>query len=384
MPSQLQLQLRRVLLAAGAPLIPIGCSDAAPTPRATTLVLPEAALVTAANTSPNKAPACAGGWGEDRREGGCRSGPFTGKYARYLALHTGDAREAQLYAACRGAATCPTELCERVLQYKPISSQMIDERFVAFVECAPACDPSGKPGVHVVYTVAGDCAGRRPEGLLPAQASAAKSETGAYHASMARLEGASVYAFARLARELAAHRAPATLVEAACRALADEARHYWMVGALARRAGADVIAPRVEMDDEVRDLEQIALENAVEGCVGETFGAAMVAWQAQAAPEPMLAGMMRTIAREEAQHAELAIQVDAWSRARLSNAAGRRITERAEERVSALLDEVDRSRVSAELEAIGVPGVDAQVALLSGLREGVWRRASSSARRVRA
>lgn len=49
---------------------------------------------------------------------------------------------------------------------------------------------------------------------------------------------------------------------------------------LAARYGATAPRPRVERAP-VRSLEDIAVENAVEGCVRETFGALVGAWQAR-------------------------------------------------------------------------------------------------------
>ncbi len=62
----------------------------------------------------------------------------------------------------------------------------------------------------------------------------------------------------------------------------------------------------------VRSLLAIALENAVEGCVRETWGALLAAYQAEHA-EGSLRGMFRVIARDEAQHALLGHRVAEWA-----------------------------------------------------------------------
>jgi hypothetical protein len=51
---------------------------------------------------------------------------------------------------------------------------------------------------------------------------------------------------------------------------------------LARSAGADVEAPRKKRAH-IRAFEAVAIENAVEGCVHETFGAAVALVQAETA-----------------------------------------------------------------------------------------------------
>lgn len=115
------------------------------------------------------------------------------------------------------------------------------------------------------------CIGRRPAGLRGRRA-AATSPSAAYWSSVAHLEAASVYAFATLARELAHHGGPPELIRDALCAMKDEARHASVTKRLARRYGGSTPRPRIERHP-VRSLEAVALENAVEGCVGETFGA---------------------------------------------------------------------------------------------------------------
>jgi hypothetical protein len=383
MRSNIAMQIRRVLLAAGAPLLPIGCVDQ---PK----VDPDAAAVAkqqgapdgstpVATSQPSPETACVGGWGEEKREGGCRSGPYEGTFDRHLPLDLQDARQVALYKSCREGfltSDCPVELCERVVAYKAKDDDMISERFGKFLKCAPACRVPGQPGVHVVYTVAGSCTGRRPEGLRSEHVAQASNEIGALFAHMARLEAASVFAFERLTRELIAHAAPEPLIVAAMRSIVDEARHYRMVGALASRFGSRAPIPDVETAG-VRSLEEVVIENAVEGCVGETFGAAVAAWQARAAGDPVVRAVMRTVARDEREHAKLAWQIDAWASSALTVEARRRVRERRAGQVDELAKSVAGSHVSAAVERLGIPGVDAQMAIVSGLDQRLWRKGSS-------
>jgi hypothetical protein len=141
---------------------------------------------------------------------------------------------------------------------------------------------------------------------------------------MAFLEAASVAAFERLASELRAHGAPRRLVRAARRAACDERQHAQDVGALATRAGAILRAPRIGPIS-ARSLEAIARENAVEGCVGETFGAAVAMVQGMRAGDPTVRSTMRRVARDEMQHAELAWAIAEWITPRLDPAARKRV-----------------------------------------------------------
>ena len=152
-------------------------------------------------------------------------------------------------------------------------------------------------------------AGRRLEGL---HARASRGEdVGAYFAEVAWLEAASVVAFRRVESDLVALGAPDVLVAAARRAQADEVRHAREASALARRFGASERALHVEPPTE-RDRLAIALENAVEGCVRETYGALVAAYQARRAEDPAVRTFFERIAADEAHHAELSHAIAAW------------------------------------------------------------------------
>jgi hypothetical protein len=186
-----------------------------------------------------------------------------------------------------------------------------------------SCAPIEDGGVPLIQCQPYGCLGRLPEGLVSANAAAATS-LGAYFAGMAQLEAASVHAFRHLRRELVAHGAPRRLVRAAERAARDEIRHARVSTALARRHGGATVAPRVEPRP-VRSLETIALENAVEGCAREGFGALVATWQGTAATDPVIRAAMTRLARDETRHAALAFAVDAWLHGRLDPAARARV-----------------------------------------------------------
>ena len=162
-------------------------------------------------------------------------------------------------------------------------------------------------------TIATMGSGRPFEGFRRARVPAS---AGTWLAEMARLETASVFAFERLARELAAHRAPHDLVVAARRAAQEAVRHARIARALARRWGHRP-EPVRRMPLPIRGLASMAEENAIEGCVGETVGAVVAAYQALHATDPRVRAAMGTIARDEAAHAVLAWRVHAWARERL-------------------------------------------------------------------
>lgn len=159
--------------------------------------------------------------------------------------------------------------------------------------------------------------GRRPEGAK-LSAGASESEAPAALRTMAELEAVSVDAFERLARELVSFGAPNALVARARDAAQDEIRHARMMGVLARDAGLPP-ASEVAIPSTARTLFEVALENAVEGCVYETYGAATALFQAQRAAYPHLRGVFASIAPDEMAHAALAWDLDAWFASQLSD-----------------------------------------------------------------
>jgi hypothetical protein len=129
--------------------------------------------------------------------------------------------------------------------------------------------------------------------------------------TMAELEALSVPAFQRLARELSSFGAPAALITRARRAARDEARHARLMGTLAREAGLAARTP-TRTAARARSLFEVALENAVEGCVFETFGAAVTHFQACRAGHSRVRQVFSALAPDELAHATLAWDLDAW------------------------------------------------------------------------
>jgi hypothetical protein len=183
-------------------------------------------------------------------------------------------------------------------------------------------------------TLQGACLGRKLDGLRAPDV-ASDDPIAAFFARAAWLEAASVGAFRRLARELRAHGAPARLIATATACARDETRHARMMARLAKKHGA--VVPRVEVEAlGVRDLESIARENAVEGCVGETYGAALATWAAEHAEHEDVRAASRVIAPDEMRHAALGWAVHAWAMERLESNACDRVRAARDEAAEAL------------------------------------------------
>jgi len=245
-------------------------------------------------------------------------------------------------------------------------------------ECAQACAEFGAELVTCVRETAesvlcfkrpSPCEGRRPAGLREGVRSAHGSFE-CHLADAAWLEAASIDAFRLLRRELRAHGAPRRLLRAASRSARDERRHARATRALARRFGVEV-AP-VERDATApRDLEAMALENAVEGCVRETWGALIALRQASQASEPAVRETMARVARDEVRHAELAWSVHAWLQPRLNRTQRARVLTARRAAFAELSRDIRSELPEVDRQRLGLPNARQALAMLSELERSL-------------
>ena len=126
--------------------------------------------------------------------------------------------------------------------------------------------------------------------------------------------------------------------------------------------------PLVFGDTPERSLEALAIENAVEACVGETWSALVASWQAIHAPSEELRSTFSKIASDETRHAELARDLHAWAMDRLDADAQGRVHAAAEaawDRLVAHLHGFDGPT------SLGLPEPDQALALVGALRAAV-------------
>jgi len=208
--------------------------------------------------------------------------------------------------------------------------------------------------------------GRRPANLASTGV-AWLSSIRACFAEIAHMESAAVLAFDELAEALQRFDAPAELLERVRRARADEVAHAEVTERLARRFGGAPSTPRVEGSARELTLFDLALENAKEGCVREAYGALVAAHQAVHASDPEVRAAFRRIALDEAEHAELSFELDAWFWTKLT-AGERRLVEEAKlaawESIAAACAEEPAAEV---VRVAGVPTAREARALLARL-----------------
>lgn len=202
----------------------------------------------------------------------------------------------------------------------------------------------------VQYTSQGFCTGRRPQGHRELLADV--DGVGQWFAVHAHLERASVAAFAELAAWLRRRGAPAELVERCGAAAGDEIVHADLMAAFARRGGVEV--PRCEAEAAPDDLLTVAIHNAVEGCVHESFAAVVAAHQARHAAPMLGRDAFAQIAVDELRHGELAWDLHAWLLGQL-DPDGRAIVERAQADALARLPERAAANAEATPAGLGWP-----------------------------
>ena len=136
--------------------------------------------------------------------------------------------------------------------------------------------------------------------------------------------------------------------------------------AIARRCGAKVTPPTIEATP-ARSLESIAIENAVEGCVRETYGALLATWQSMHARDREVRDAMKRIAVDETRHAALAWRAHRWMERRLDRSARARIDDARRAAIAKLRQELSIEPDFQAIRDLGVPRARRAVALLDAL-----------------
>lgn len=258
---------------------------------------------------------------------------------------------------------------------QPLCSEL-DQRIEpgrGVVDCrmTEAINADGKRVVTVQYVWGMICAGRRPHGArLSARAIATAAQ---FFAAQARLEALSIVAFEELADALVAHEAPRALVTAARRAARDEVDHTRTCTRLARAFGNRAESPQPRRSRcPPPSIEALAIDNAVEGEVRETWGATLATWQAVAARSPAVRRAMNRIASDEARHAELASAISAWASTRLSVTARRRAADARRAAITELAETARERAPDGVIAIAGVPDPEAAVRLFANARAALW------------
>ncbi|MDI1436206.1 ferritin-like domain-containing protein [Polyangium sorediatum] len=138
----------------------------------------------------------------------------------------------------------------------------------------------------------------------------------AHHAAIAAMEHASIASFARFSLQLLALGAPADLLAEAQTAARDEVEHARIEYAIASRIGGRLTGPDKLPEATAwlaTDVVSFVESLVVEGCVGETLGAAEGQEVARFVKDEGLRAVLAQIAEDEARHAALAWKTLQWA-----------------------------------------------------------------------
>jgi len=212
--------------------------------------------------------------------------------------------------------------------------------------------------------------GRLPPGLCSRAQTPASTPLGSYLASMAHLEAASVPAFAQLAGELRRFAAPPALARGALRSRADETRHARLIAHLARCRGGHPTRPQLRPTPP-RRFTDVVEDNAIEGCIRETYGAMLAHLQARRAADPELRRAFAHIAVDETRHAALSWAIHRWAERRLQPRERRRLARRRRAAAERLRVDLTRAFDPSVHRAAGLPTPDEGRALFDRLHRGL-------------
>jgi hypothetical protein len=234
-----------------------------------------------------------------------------------------------------------------------------------------ACSIARDAGEYVTINCPRNCVeGRRPLGFV--EQAPVRQGLGAHFARAAELEAASVFAFRQLRAQLHSRGAPRALLRKLSRAARDERRHTRATRALVRHFGGCLHSPKIA-PHESPSLEELALDNAVEGCVRETYGALVATWQAREASDPLVRAAMLRIAREETGHAALSHELQRWLERRLSKEQLQRVRAVKRRAVADLRAALESPHETEVAQVAGLPSTARSRQLFESLRTTVWR-----------
>ena len=108
------------------------------------------------------------------------------------------------------------------------------------------------------------------------------------------------------------------------------------------------------------------MRNAEEGCVRETFSAAVAVVQGRTASDPALRRTMRRIARDEIRHAALSWRLHEWLLSQLPRRERPRLADARRRTLDAM--DVELARALHGDPALGVPGPLELLALFCEMR----------------
>lgn len=187
--------------------------------------------------------------------------------------------------------------------------------------CAEECFQLGRPflvdGEAVLPALAAGSAWIDPASVPSCSLDNAEAQCAAAHwLACARMEHASVAAFARFALQLMHLGASPDLLQSTTEAMQDEIAHAKVCFALAKRYSDQALsAGPLEVSQALEhELEpaRIAVDVFLEGCVGESVAALEASEMSRLSKDPAVTAVLEKIAKDEHEHALLAWRTLGW------------------------------------------------------------------------
>ena len=143
----------------------------------------------------------------------------------------------------------------------------------------------------------------------PAQYQALDDDWGGYFARLAQEEATAVFAFGELLEYLQDWEAPKLLQDWCSRIIEEEKVHTLMMSGLAHRNGQESAVVQFPEPNRV-SMKEMAIHNALTGCIGETWSAVLLRYQSEHAPK--YNGIFKRVAKDETSHAEFSWSLHEW------------------------------------------------------------------------
>ena len=195
--------------------------------------------------------------------------------------------------------------------------------------CGGTYNYSGSTDEHsVTCNVAYHCPteGRRHAQIKSVQHIHTTDQLGRYFVQALHSESSSVAAFLQLRKELIHHQAPEELIRRCWEAAKDEVQHARIMGHMAQQFTDE--KPKLEFGSfQQRSIYDLVLDNAIEGCIFETYSAFKAHHQAQKAESISIRDIMNIISADELRHAQLSWDIHHYFISKLSLQEQRTILE---------------------------------------------------------
>lgn len=224
----------------------------------------------------------------------------------------------EVYSAQTMADVRSVDVCETNVDLTELNSDLQSTSDTGNAGDTATTQDTANPKVYGTVDCSGTampfCMGRRPMGHIEHQSS--NQDLGNHFANCAYLEAASVDAFIELAEQLRSWDAPEALIQRCLVAAEEERNHTMLMDMLAKKYDGQRPEPSAEPQSNTT-LFEVALHNAVEGCVQEAWAACVAMHQSLHADES-LRPIFAQIANDEIEHAQLSWNLHSWFCTQLS------------------------------------------------------------------